>query len=110
MSSNKQGVEEGLSGETHISSALSRLAKLRFLKIKRRTKGAATDLIPLALGREQNSWGMVLLRNLHQKQVLGGRFSRWVGSRFQPVLLLARAVEKQVVFSTFSVYRKNKKG
>lgn len=67
MSSNKQGVEGALSGEIHISSALSRLAKLRFLKITRRTKRAATDLITLALGREQKSWGMGLSRNLYQK-------------------------------------------
>lgn len=67
MSSNKQGVEGALSGEIHISSVLSRLAKLRFLKIERRTKGAAADLITLAVGRAQNSWGMVLSRNLHHK-------------------------------------------
>lgn len=89
MSSSKKGVEGALSGEIHISSALSRLAKLRFLKIKMRTRGAATDLVSLALGREQDSWGMVLSRNLHQRCVLGGRLSRWVGSRLQPVLLLA---------------------
>lgn len=50
MSSNKQGVEGTLSGEIHISSALRRWAKLRFLKIKRSTKKAAADLITLALG------------------------------------------------------------
>lgn len=71
MSSSKQGVEGALGGEIHISSALSRLAKLRFLKIKMRTRGAATDLVSLALGREQDSWGMVLSRNLHQRCVEG---------------------------------------
>lgn len=50
MSSNKQGVEGAVSGEIHISSALRRWAELRFLKIKRSTKGAAADLKPLPLG------------------------------------------------------------
>lgn len=56
MSLNKQGVEGALSGEIQVSLALNRLAKLRLLKTKMRTKGAATDLTILALEREGTGW------------------------------------------------------
>lgn len=56
MSLNKQGAEGAFSAEIQVSLALNRLAKLRLLKIKIRTKESATDLTILALGREGTDW------------------------------------------------------
>lgn len=77
MSSNKQGAEGALSGETHISSALSRLAKLRFLEFKR-TKGAATDLT--TLGRTEQLGNDAVKES--PPEVGAGRKVLKVGCRF----------------------------